>query len=74
MPSAMWLMAALGGLEEFEARATFNGGLGMILVVDPGAAAAIRAALPEAVLAGEVVPVADLGARYVEGPLQSAAA
>ena len=74
MPSAMWLMAALGGLEEFETRATFNGGLGMILVVDPGAAPVLRAALPEAVLAGEVVPVASLGARYVEGSLQAAAA
>lgn len=73
MPSAMWLMAALGGLEEFETRATFNGGLGMILVVDPGAAPALRAALPDAVLAGEVVPVASLGGRYVEGPLQAAA-
>ena len=74
MPSAMWLMAALGGLEEFETRATFNGGLGMILVVDPGAAPVLRAALPEAVLAGEVVPVASLGARYVEGSLRAAAA
>jgi len=74
MPSAMWLMAALGGLEEFETRATFNGGLGMILVVDPAAEAVLRAALPEAVLAGEVATVASLGARYVEGPLQAAAA
>ncbi len=74
MPSAMWLMAALGGLEEFEARATFNGGLGMILVVDPAAETVLRAALPEAVLAGEVAPVASLGARYVEGRLQAAAA
>ena len=74
MPSAMWLMAALGGLEEFETRATFNGGLGMILVVDPAAETVLRAALPEAVLAGEVAPVASLGARYVEGRLQAAAA
>ncbi len=35
MPSAMWLVAALGGLEEPEMRATFNGGLGMIVVVGP---------------------------------------
>ena len=74
MPSAIWLMAALGGLEEFETRATFNGGLGMILVVDPGAGPVLQHALPDAVLAGEVVPVASLGARYVEGPLQAAAA
>jgi phosphoribosylformylglycinamidine cyclo-ligase len=69
MPSAMWLMAALGGLEEPEVRATFNGGLGMIAVVEPGAAAALREALPEAMLVGEVAPVAELGARYLEAPL-----
>jgi phosphoribosylformylglycinamidine cyclo-ligase len=73
MPSAMWLIAALGGLEEPETRATFNGGLGMVVVVDPAAAAPLRAALPEAILAGEVVPADTLGARYAEGPLQAAA-
>jgi phosphoribosylformylglycinamidine cyclo-ligase len=73
MPSAMWLIAALGGLEEPEVRATFNGGLGMILVVDPAAGATLRAALPEAILAGEVALADILGARYVEGPLQGAA-
>src|SRR6185369_14372565 len=35
MPSVMWLLAALGGLEEAEVRSTFNGGLGMIVVVAP---------------------------------------
>src|SRR6185295_16078626 len=38
MPSAMWLVGALGGLEEPEIRATFNGGLGMLVVVAPVAA------------------------------------
>jgi phosphoribosylformylglycinamidine cyclo-ligase len=70
MPSAMWLIAALGGLEEPEVRSTFNGGLGMVVVVAPSAADAVRDALPEAVLAGEVVPAAQLGGRYAEGPLQ----
>jgi phosphoribosylformylglycinamidine cyclo-ligase len=74
MPSAMRLMAALGGLDDTESRATFNGGLGMVLVVDPAAAGAVTAALPEAALVGEVAPTADLGARYAEGPLQAAAA
>ncbi|HUG30342.1 MAG TPA: phosphoribosylformylglycinamidine cyclo-ligase [Candidatus Limnocylindria bacterium] len=69
MPSVMWLIAALGNLEEAEVRATFNGGLGMVIVVDPGAATALAAALPDAVLVGEVAPVAALGARYVEGTL-----
>jgi phosphoribosylformylglycinamidine cyclo-ligase len=73
MPSAMWLLAALGGLDEPELRATFNGGLGMIVVVTPGAADALREALPETLLVGEVSPVDVLGARYVEGPLAVAA-
>jgi phosphoribosylformylglycinamidine cyclo-ligase len=73
MPSVMSLFAALGGLEEPEVRATFNGGLGMVVVVDPAAAPTLRAALPEAILAGEVMPADALGARYAEGPLQSAA-
>jgi phosphoribosylformylglycinamidine cyclo-ligase len=72
MPSVMWLVAALGNLEEPEVRATFNGGLGMVIVVDPGAAAALTAALPDAVLVGEVAPATALGARYVEGALQVA--
>jgi hypothetical protein len=42
-------------------------------VVDPAAAATLRAALPEAIVAGEVVPAETLGARYAEGPLQGAA-
>jgi phosphoribosylformylglycinamidine cyclo-ligase len=73
MPSAMWLVAALGGLEEPEVRATFNGGLGMTLVVEPAAAATLAVVLPEAVLVGEVAPVGELGGRYVEGPLGIAA-
>ncbi len=72
VPSAITLVAALGGLEGEEARATFNGGLGMVIVVDPGAAGVLEAALPEAVLVGEVVPASELGRRYVEGPLRVA--
>lgn len=71
MPSVMWLMGALGGLDEAEMRATFNGGLGMVVVVAPTAADALAAALPDSVLVGEVAPVAMLGARYVEGSLSA---
>jgi phosphoribosylformylglycinamidine cyclo-ligase len=70
MPSVMRLFAALGGLEDAEVRATFNGGLGMIVVVAPGAASALTAALPGAVLVGEVVEAAVLAARYIEGMLE----
>jgi phosphoribosylformylglycinamidine cyclo-ligase len=73
VPSVLTLIGALGGLQGFELRATFNGGLGMIVVVAPSAEPALRKALPEAVLAGEVIAATELGARYAEGALQRVA-
>jgi phosphoribosylformylglycinamidine cyclo-ligase len=70
LPSIMGLMGALGGIEDAELRATFNGGLGMVVVVAPEAVSALEAALPDALLVGEVASAADLGARYVEGRLE----
>ena len=72
MPSVMALLGALGGIEDGELRATFNGGLGMVVVVAPEAVEALSAALPEAILVGEVVAASDLGARYAEGRLEGA--
>jgi phosphoribosylformylglycinamidine cyclo-ligase len=77
-PSVMRLFAALGGLEDDELRATFNGGLGMVMVVPPTAAAAAIAALAvqgiPASVVGEVIEAASVGgARYVEGPLEAIA-
>jgi phosphoribosylformylglycinamidine cyclo-ligase len=66
MPSVMWLIGAWGGLEEGELRATFNGGIGMILVVAPAAVDVVTTAMPEAVAIGVVATLDDLGARYVE--------
>ena len=71
MPSVMRLFGALGGLEDDELRATFNGGLGMIAAVEPAAVPAAIAALArsgiEASEVGEVVEAAELGGRrYVE--------
>lgn len=71
MPSVMRLMGALGGLDDDELRATFNGGLGMVLVVRPAAAATALASLAgagfEAAVVGAVVPIADPGGtRYIE--------
>jgi phosphoribosylformylglycinamidine cyclo-ligase len=71
VPSVIRLVGALGGLEADELRATFNGGLGMIVVI-PGAA--VRLAIDtlgeagiEAWQVGEVLPVDRLdGRRYVE--------
>lgn len=76
MPSVMRLFGALGGIEEDELRATFNGGLGMVAVVAPEAAgmavAGFEAAGLEASVVGEVVPAAQLAGRYAEGPLEPA--
>ena len=70
----MRLVGALGGLADDEVRATFNGGLGMVVVVAPAAIDAtmdsLRASGVEATLVGEVVTVDRLGgARYGEGAL-----
>jgi phosphoribosylformylglycinamidine cyclo-ligase len=73
VPSVMRLLATMGGLSDPELRATFNGGLGMVAVVPSGGVDATVAALAsvgiDAWLVGEVRPVAELGARYVEVPV-----
>ena len=67
MPSVMRLLGALGGIDDVELRATFNGGIGMIVVVAPEAVEVALAALPDAVAIGIVAPVAELGrAHYAE--------
>ncbi len=72
MPSVVRLVGALGGLDDRELRATFNGGLGMIAIVAPTAVPATLDVLAgegiNASIVGEVVPD-DGGPRYVEGPL-----
>jgi phosphoribosylformylglycinamidine cyclo-ligase len=74
MPSVMRLLGVVGGLEDDELRATFNGGLGMVVVV-PAAAARRTVGLATARgvpawVVGQVVEAAALGgARYAEaGP------
>ncbi len=76
MPGIMRLMGALGGMGDVELRATFNGGLGMVVVVDPAGVADAVASLAASGIAaarvGEVAPVDELdGRRYAEGPLGS---
>src|SRR6478735_6621851 len=78
MPSVMRLFGALGGLDDEELRATFNGGIGMVMVVPPGAVPAAEASLAgqgiPATVVGEVVDAAAVGgARYVEGVLETMA-
>jgi phosphoribosylformylglycinamidine cyclo-ligase len=74
VPSVLTLMAALAGIEGPELRATFNGGIGMVLAVDEAGAGAVLRELPDACVIGEVVPVEELGARFVEAPLAAAGA
>jgi phosphoribosylformylglycinamidine cyclo-ligase len=71
VPSVIRLFAALGGLADDEARATFNGGLGMVVAVPPDAVdpaiASLAASGIEAWHVGEVVSAdAAGGRRYVE--------
>jgi phosphoribosylformylglycinamidine cyclo-ligase len=78
MPSVMRLFGALGGLDDEELRATFNGGLGMVAVVPlSDVAATIEAFASHGIAAWLVGTVVDLasadGARYIEGPLGPAA-
>ncbi len=76
MPSVMRLFGALGGLDEAELRATFNGGLGMIAVLPEAAVPTAIAALAQhgvtAMVVGEVVEATG-GPRYVEGRSEPAA-
>jgi phosphoribosylaminoimidazole (AIR) synthetase len=67
----------LGGLDDEELRATFNGGLGMVLVVPPEAAATVVGATHEhgieAMVVGVVIDGAGVTSRYVEGALETVA-
>lgn len=74
-PSVMRLMSALGGLDDQELRATFNGGLGMIVVVSREAVDLTIERLTAdgitSAVVGNVVTADSLGgARYAEGPLR----
>jgi len=77
VPSVMRLIAALGGLDDAEVRATFNAGVGMVAIVAPEARHTairwLRVQGVDAVVMGDVAP-ADDGARYVEGPIAWASA
>ncbi|HYL40408.1 MAG TPA: AIR synthase-related protein, partial [Candidatus Binatus sp.] len=72
VPSVVRLVAALAGIDGPETRATFNGGIGMALVVPVAAVAPVLEALPDGIVIGEVVTSAALdGARYAEAALQT---
>jgi phosphoribosylformylglycinamidine cyclo-ligase len=78
MPSVMHLFGALGGMDDAELRATFNGGLGMTLTLPLAAVAAALRALEAhgvgAAVVGEVILAGEGdGANYIEGPLEGVA-
>lgn len=78
VPSVMRLFGALGGLDDAELRATFNGGLGMVAVLAPAEAPVAIDALGAhgiaAMVVGEVIDAAAAeGARYLEGALETVA-
>ena len=78
MPSVMRLFGALGGLDDAELRATFNGGLGMVIALPAASVAVATQAIAAfgiaALVVGEVTTAdAAEGARYVEGRLEGAA-
>jgi len=76
LPSVMQLFGALGGLDDRELRSTFNGGLGMVVVLPAAAGSTAIAAFGDhgiaATVVGEVIEASAIGGRrYVEGPLES---
>jgi phosphoribosylformylglycinamidine cyclo-ligase len=76
MPSVMYLFGALGGLDEEELRATFNGGIGMIAVMPRADVAAAAGILTDhgvsASVVGQVVEISATDRRrYIEGALES---
>jgi phosphoribosylformylglycinamidine cyclo-ligase len=77
-PSVMRLFGALGGLDDDELRATFNGGLGMVVVL-PGEAVEVATRALEghgivATVVGDVIEASSVGgARYVERRLEAVA-
>jgi phosphoribosylformylglycinamidine cyclo-ligase len=78
VPSVLRLVAALGGLDDAEMRATFNGGLGMVVAIPHAAAEPALAHLAghgcPAAIVGEVVATGTTdGSRYVEGSVEGAA-
>ena len=77
-PSVQRVFGALGGLDDEEIRATFNGGLGMVAVLPRAAVSAATAAIEgfgiPAMVVGEVVDAAEVdGLRYLEATLEGRA-
>ena len=66
MPSVMRLFGALGGIDDAEIRATFNGGIGMIVIVPPDQVELALGSIQGSLVIGTVVAAPSHGRRYVE--------
>lgn len=67
MPSVMHLFGALGGIDDAEIRATFNGGIGMIVIVAPDQVELTLETITGAVVIGTAMAAPSDGRRYIEG-------
>lgn len=67
MPSVMRLFGALGGIDDAEIRATFNGGIGMIVIVAPNLVELTLGSIDGALVIGTVTAAPSDGRRYIEG-------
>ena len=56
VPPVFRLLQQRGRVDDAEMYRVFNMGVGMVLVVAPDAVAPVRAAVPEAIVVGEIVP------------------
>jgi phosphoribosylformylglycinamidine cyclo-ligase len=69
-PPLMARIARIAAMDGPELRATFNAGIGMAIVVPPGAVSVVQTVARDAVVIGEVLPVAETaGSRYVEAAI-----
>ncbi|TAL12837.1 MAG: phosphoribosylformylglycinamidine cyclo-ligase [Chloroflexota bacterium] len=66
MPSVMRLFGALDGIDDAEIRATFNGGIGMVVIVAPDLVDLALRSLAGASVIGDVVTAPSDGRRYIE--------
>ncbi|MEO8469850.1 MAG: phosphoribosylformylglycinamidine cyclo-ligase [Chloroflexota bacterium] len=66
MPSVMRLFGALGGIDDAEIRATFNGGIGMIVMVAPDLVELALETIRGGAVMGTVVAAPSDGRRYLE--------
>jgi len=70
MPAQQRRIGIAAGMGDAEIRATFNGGIGMVVVAAPDAIRAVRDAIADALVIGVVVAADQAGPeRYVEGPI-----